>query len=235
MQSAASLLLCVCFPPSWRGASCDSFYCHTALGALTASQGPSERPNVNLMTWRWANDKQQGEGDNLSLHLYDFLPVSPPQVLFSEHPWHHCAALAAAVSLNNLHAFCIMQKKLPGSVQKWHKAHFAVAAGTSFTSLMLLCTSPCSRNNTMYITELIMQTVLRGREEIILLVDSKLSERSQRKSFQGRSGRNVAGGRFLSFNNYFHLADTETGTNCLHTSGWFGLTMSALANKLTTV
>lgn len=33
-----------------RGGSCDSFYCHTALGALTASEGPSERPNVNLMT-----------------------------------------------------------------------------------------------------------------------------------------------------------------------------------------
>lgn len=30
--------------------ACDSFYSHTALGALTAFEGPSERPNVNLMT-----------------------------------------------------------------------------------------------------------------------------------------------------------------------------------------
>lgn len=48
--------VCV-FPPSRRGGSCDSFYRRPALGALTASEGPSERPNVNLMTWRWANDK----------------------------------------------------------------------------------------------------------------------------------------------------------------------------------
>lgn len=52
--SECKVLLC-CFhvhvlPPSWRRGSCDSFYCHTALGALTASEGPSERPNANLMT-----------------------------------------------------------------------------------------------------------------------------------------------------------------------------------------
>lgn len=41
--------VCV-FPPLQGGGSCDSFYCHTALGALTASEGPLERPNVNLMT-----------------------------------------------------------------------------------------------------------------------------------------------------------------------------------------
>lgn len=40
----------VCVFPHREAASCDSFYCHTALGALTASEGPSERPNVNLMT-----------------------------------------------------------------------------------------------------------------------------------------------------------------------------------------
>lgn len=80
--------VCV-FPPSRRGGSCDSFYCHTALGALTASEGPSERPNVNLMTWRWANDKyaRWRWQPFFSPHLYDFSPsdsLTTPQVLFSQ-------------------------------------------------------------------------------------------------------------------------------------------------------
>lgn len=80
--------VCV-FPPSRRGGSCDSFYCHTALGALTASEGPSERPNVNLMTWRWANDKYaRWRWQPFFFPIYMiFSPsdsLTTPQVLFSQ-------------------------------------------------------------------------------------------------------------------------------------------------------
>lgn len=102
----------VCFPPSQRGGSCDSFYCHTVLGALTASWGPSEIPNVNLMTWCCANDKHARWRWQpfSSIYMIFLSPLTPssilrscylkPRVMFNL--LHHCALLAVtAVNLNN--------------------------------------------------------------------------------------------------------------------------------------
>lgn len=107
------------FCPHPAGGSCDPFHCHTALGALTASGGPSETPNVNLMTWCWANDKYarwRWQPFFLRPIYMIFFPLttasSLPRSCFLKttvmlHLLQHCASLA----LNN--ALCIMQRKRP--------------------------------------------------------------------------------------------------------------------------
>lgn len=118
--------VCV-FPPSRRGGSCDSFYCHTALGALTASEGPSERPNVNLMTWRWANDKyarwRWQPFSFFFLHLYDFFsPVPRSCFLKAVVMLHLLQRSAQPVKFNNtesslqIYMLSTLCKKKPNSL-----------------------------------------------------------------------------------------------------------------------
>lgn len=126
-KCCVAAFMCV-FLPSRRAGSCDSFYCHTVLGALTASSGPSETPNVNLMTWRCANDKHarwrwQPFSSICMIFLPPLTPSSFSQVLFSKSQadvssiiplciaGSHCCAFQQHWKLpSNLHVLCIMQK-----------------------------------------------------------------------------------------------------------------------------
>lgn len=96
--------MCVFSPIAKREEVVISFHGHTALGALTASEGPSERPNVNLMTWRWANDKYARWRWQPFFYIWFCFPLTPsplPRSCFQKSIYLLFQCVLLAVEFNN--------------------------------------------------------------------------------------------------------------------------------------
>lgn len=185
----------VCFPPLQRAGTCDSFYCHTVLGALTASWDPSEIPNVNLMIWCCANDRHARWRwqPYSSIYMIFLTPLTPSSVLRSCYLkvrvmfnlWRQCALLeVTAVNLNNngssqlIYMFCSLCKK---KILPLFKMKFALRQQFR-TVEELYCVSPASQDKTLHQS---FNYVNRGRAaqraQVTNYYDLSLSRQRPRK------------------------------------------------------